>query len=204
MSSRARGSASGWPMVGSEGLAAARSRWPTRGSSASASLGLLARWPGGLTMRTAARAVLGARDRVSLPQGCAARARAVGGASRARSPASDRSALGRPDRLGMRSIARLTRVRRWTITSRGGPAALSLSQPAAPGVCAGARPLASLETVGNFLVVHEFGFADERPACQAAHAGSVVGSSLLRGRPWPAGCGLAASSALMAARSRSW
>lgn len=123
-------------------------------------LGLLARWPGRLTMRAAGRAVLGLTIGFLCLKG-ALLGRAISVAQL--EPVRPRAIDARWGALTEWQVFDRTpeAVRRWTITSRRGPAMLSLSQPLQPE-----SPLAqasrSLDTVRNFLAVHEFGFADER------------------------------------------
>jgi membrane-bound metal-dependent hydrolase YbcI (DUF457 family) len=124
-------------------------------------LGLLARWPAGLTMRTAARAVLGVAFGFLCLKGTL-----LGYAlSVARlEPVRPRAIEARWGALSDWYVFDRTAdaLRRWTITSRGAPAVLSLTHRLQPE-SALVRASRSLETVGNFLAVHEFGFADERP-----------------------------------------
>jgi hypothetical protein len=123
-------------------------------------LGLLARWPGGLTTRAAGRAMLGMMIAFLCLKGTLL-GRALSGAHL--EPVRPRAIEARWGALTEWLVFDRTpeAVRRWTITSRGGPAALSLSQPLQPE-----SPLVqasrSLDTVRNFLAVHEFGFADQR------------------------------------------
>jgi membrane-bound metal-dependent hydrolase YbcI (DUF457 family) len=123
-------------------------------------VGLLVLWPGGVTMRTAARTVLGlAIGFLCLKGALLERALSVAHLE----PLRPRAIEARWGALTDWYVFDRTpgAVRRWSITSRGGPATLSLSQPLPPE-----SPLVeasrSLDTVRNFLAVHEFGFADER------------------------------------------
>ena len=125
-------------------------------------VGLLVLWPGGMTMRAAARAVLGlAIGFLCLKGALLERALSVARLE----PVRPRVIEARWGALTDWYVFDRTpgAVRRWTITSRGGPAMLSLSQPLPPE-----SPLVtasrSLDTVRNFLAVHEFGFANERAA----------------------------------------
>ena len=125
-------------------------------------LGLLSRWPGGLSMRTAARAVLGLAIGFLCLKG-ALLGRALSAADL--EPIRPRAIEARWSALTDWYVFDRTpdAVRRWTITSRGGPATLSLSQPLEPE-SALVQASHSLGTVSNFLAVHEFGFADQSPA----------------------------------------
>ena len=124
-------------------------------------IGVLACWPGGITMRTAARSVLG----VAISFFCVKAIlleRAVWASHL--EPVSPRTIEARWGALTEWLVFDRTAeaVRRWSITSRGDPARLSFLQPL-PAESALVQASRSLDAVENFLVVHEFGFADQRP-----------------------------------------
>jgi membrane-bound metal-dependent hydrolase YbcI (DUF457 family) len=124
-------------------------------------LGLLACWPGRITMRTAARAVLGLTiGFLCLKAALLERALWISHLE----TASPRTTEARWGALTEWLVFDRTpeALRRWSITSRGAPARLTLSQPLRPE-SALVQASRSLETVRNFLAVHEFGFADQRP-----------------------------------------
>jgi hypothetical protein len=116
-------------------------------------VGLLVLWPGGVAMRTAARAVLGlAIGFLCLKGALLERALSVARLE----PVRPRVIEARWGALTDWYVFDRTpeAVRRWTITSRGGPATLSLSQSLPPE----SPWSASLARHGrNFLAVHEFG-----------------------------------------------
>ena len=123
-------------------------------------LGVLAHWPGRITMRTAARSILGlAIGFFCLKAALLERALWVSHLE----TVSPRTTEARWGALTEWLVFDRTpeAVRRWSITSRGDPARLSLSQPLRPE-SALVQASRSLETVRNFLIVHQFGFADQR------------------------------------------
>ena len=144
------------------------SRWPIRGSSASASPACSRSGRAASTMRTAARCGARRRDRVSVPQGRAARPRAVGSPiSRRGSPAGDRSALGIVDEVVRVRADADGRARVGDQQPGAVRRSLSLSQPLRPDVAAG-DGVALARHGQKFPRVHEFGFADRARRARTA------------------------------------
>jgi membrane-bound metal-dependent hydrolase YbcI (DUF457 family) len=124
-------------------------------------LGLLALWPGRRPLRFVSRAIVGAAILLL----------AVKGALLARALRSSPVAVSMPAieaRWGSLTEWSVfertaTAVRAWTISGAGGPATLSMSHPLGPDTPL-VRASRSLEAVQDFLSVHDFAFAIERPA----------------------------------------
>jgi len=123
--------------------------------------GLLALWPGRRPLRLVSRTIVGSAI-VLLAMKGALLARALRSSPVAVSmPAIEAhwGSLSEWSALERRSEA----VRAWTISGAGGSATLSMSHPLGPDTPL-VRASRSLEAVQNFLSVHDFAFAVERPA----------------------------------------
>jgi len=123
--------------------------------------GLLALWPGRWPLRLVSRAIIGAAIVLLAVKG-ALLARALRSSPVAVSLPAIEAHWGSPTEWSVFERTDAA-VRAWTVTSRGEPPALSMSHPLGPDTPL-VRASRSLEAVQNFLSVHDFAFAVERPA----------------------------------------
>jgi len=124
--------------------------------------GLLARWVGRQPLRTVSRALVGAAIVFLTIKGAllarALRTSTVAGAPLTAVEAEWGSLT--EWRVFERTPADL---RAWTISARGGPSTIAMARPLGPDTPL-ARISRSLDTVQNFLAVHDYAFPIERPA----------------------------------------
>lgn len=154
----------GWPIVNSRvtvPLVAMADPWFV----AICLAGLLGRWPAGLPWRGVSRAIVAAALLLLASKG-AFLARA---ARSSPAPVSMTAVDPRWGSLTTWSIFERTpdAVRAWTIDGRGGPPSALMAHTVGANTPL-VRASRSLETVTNFLSVHEFVFAIERPAADGA------------------------------------
>jgi len=122
-------------------------------------VGLLAWWPGGLPWRAVSRGIVAGAVLLLVAKG-ALLARALRSAPAPASLSALEANWGSLTEWVMFERTPTT-VRAWTISGRGGPAVASMSHAAAADGRI-VRASRSLETVRNFLSVHDFSFAVER------------------------------------------